>query len=408
MPAALLAQNLSPLAEQPDWHALDPFQRTITRSQFDDLLEHVYAPRGGWQPYIRLDPDAAVIRTSNVPLDDLYTLQFAPENGPAAPRPAAYWRPRAAIVPSNPPAAHPLMGLNIVLDPGHLGGTWAHVEERWFQVRTGVPVLEGDLTLQVARLLAARLRDLGARQVTLTRDSDEPNTRLRPPDLLGDAARALWASGITTATNTYAGPADPNRQFSIAWMSEALFARAEIRARALRVNQEWHPDLVLCLHFNAEAWGDPAKPELVDKNHFHVLINGCYEPDELEKDDVRQEMLIKLLNGSHAEELAAAETIAPAVARETGLPPYNYTGTNAIRAGADPYIWERNLLANRLDSCPVVYLEPYVMNSPEVCARVQAGDYDGTRVINGAPRKSIFREYADAVADGLAAYYLHR
>ena len=48
------------------------------------------------------------------------------------------------------------------------------------------------------------------------------------------------------------------------------------------------------------------------------------------------------------------------------------------------------------------------MNSPEVFARVQAGDYEGTRDFGGVQRKSIVREYTDAVADGLAAYYRAR
>jgi hypothetical protein len=45
------------------------------------------------------------------------------------------------------------------------------------------------------------------------------------------------------------------------------------------------------------------------------------------------------------------------------------------------------------------------MNSNDVFARIQAGDYEGIRPINGVERKSIFREYADSVADGLVDYY---
>ena len=143
----------------------------------------------------------------------------------------------------------------------------------------------------------------------------------------------------------------------------------------------------------------------MDKNHLHVLVNGCYEPDEIARDDVRFELLLKLLDRSGAEELRAAEPIAAALVAATGLPPYHYTGPNAVRVDDSPYLWARNLLANRIYECPVVYIEPYVMNSPEVFARVQAGDYDGTRLFGGVPRKSIFREYADAVAEGLANYY---
>ena len=45
------------------------------------------------------------------------------------------------------------------------------------------------------------------------------------------------------------------------------------------------------------------------------------------------------------------------------------------------------------------------MNSKDAFARIEAGDYEGTRSVNGVERKSIFREYADSVADGLAEYY---
>ena len=45
------------------------------------------------------------------------------------------------------------------------------------------------------------------------------------------------------------------------------------------------------------------------------------------------------------------------------------------------------------------------MNSNDVFARIQAGDYEGTRNINGVERRSIFGEYADSVAEGLGEYY---
>ena len=45
------------------------------------------------------------------------------------------------------------------------------------------------------------------------------------------------------------------------------------------------------------------------------------------------------------------------------------------------------------------------MNDRTVYERIQAGDYEGTRPVAGKERKSIFREYADGVAEGLRAYY---
>ncbi len=117
-------------------------------------------------------------------------------------------------------------------------------------------------------------------------------------------------------------------------MTEVLFTRADIRARGRLVNDTVHPDLVVCLHFNAEAWGDPAKPTLVDKNHLHVLVNGCYGPDEIERDDVRFEMLLKLLDRSHAEEMAVAESHRAGAGQGDGLARLPVHGRNGA-AGRD-------------------------------------------------------------------------
>lgn len=394
------AQNLSPLGTLPDWTALDGFQETISRADFERLLTTVYAPHGGWEAFIRLEADQAVIRTSSVPLLDLYTLRFA-NSSEAARKPMVPWRDPRAFSRS-PPPGQPLAGLTIAVDPGHLGGRWAKIEERSFQVGTTLPVQEGDLTLRTAGLLQPRLEALGAK-VVLLRTSDEPATPLRAPDLAGAARELLAEQGASNPLLGYQGPGDPQRAMSVQWQSEALFARAEIRARARKVAQAG-ADLVLCLHYNAERWGDEKNPALVSRNHLHVLVNGAYEADEIARDDVRFEMLRKLLDGSHEVELAAAQAVGSALAVATGLPPFIYTGPNAVRAGSGGYVWARNLLANRVYPCPVVYIEPYVMNSPEVFARVQAGDYEGVKNVAGAQRQSIFREYADAVAAGMLQY----
>ena len=42
------------------------------------------------------------------------------------------------------------------------------------------------------------------------------------------------------------------------------------------------------------------------------------------------------------------------------------------------------------------------MNIQEVFDRIQAGGYDDEKLVAGKPRRSIYREYAQAVADGLA------
>jgi len=165
------------------------------------------------------------------------------------------------------------------------------------------------------------------------------------------------------------------------------------------------PDFVICLHANAEPWGDPANPSFVPANHFHMLINGAYSEAELSFDDQRFELIHRLLQRIHPEELAMATTVADVMAEATGLPPYAYPGQNARRTAVSDFVWARNLLATRVYDCPVLFFEPYVMNNELVYERVQAGEYEGTRDIMGTSYRNIYQEYADAVTSGVVAYF---
>jgi hypothetical protein len=395
------ADNLGILGARPRWSVLEHYQETITHDEFAHLIYDVYCTHGFAPDLIEVNTDTARILT-NRESHNFFTLRFAKDDTSRNPVPRL-WHPANSLPPAK---GHNLSGLRIALDPGHLGGEWAKMEERWFQVDSTQPVQEGDLTLKVARLLAPRLRELGAK-VFFVRNSNEPVTAKRPDDFREVARKILIKNGVPQPRADVLDPNDPEKEQTIRWQSEILFYRySEIRRRAALVNFKLHPDLVLCLHFNAEGWGDPNNPTLTDINHLHLLVNGSYLQQELEFDDERFEMIRRLLSRAYHEELPLADTIAGTMARETQLPPYQYPTTNSTtRVGTSGYVYARNLLATRLYRCPVVYCEPYVMNSKDGFARIQAGDYEGTRNINGLERKSIFREYADSVTDGLVEYY---
>ena len=396
------ADNIGVLGNKPRWDVLERYQQTITHDDFLHLIDDVYCTHGFAADLIDVNDDHARILISRQ-AQKFFTLRFATDDAARKPVPRL-WRPAKSLPTAM--SEKPLSGLKLALDPGHLGGNWAKMEERWFQVGDTKPVQEGDLTLQVARLLAERLRELGAR-VSFVRNSDEPTTAKRPDDFRELARKILIKNGVPQPRADVLDSSDPAKEQTVRWQSEILFYRySEIRRRAARVNFKLHPDLVLCLHFNAEGWGDPSNPTLTDTDHLHLLVNGSYLAEELEFDDERFEMTRRLLSRAYEEELPLADTVALAMARETGLPPYQYPTTNSTtKVGTSGYVYARNLLATRLYRCPVVYCEPYVMNSKDVFARIQAGDYEGTRNVNGIERKSIFREYVDSVADGLVDYY---
>ena len=394
---------LAPLGKVPDWAVFDGYQRSISRSDFERLLTTVYAMPQAWSTTLFMEDQQVKIRRESVkPLlasDGTYDLKF----GTAPATAKRFWRKRAELPPMTNPD-RPLEGVKIAIDPGHIGGNWAVMEERNFQPESGPPVREGELTLITARLLQTMLMEQGA-TVFLVRNRNEPVTEQRPKDFVALARQELTAMGIDPDNPPNKSPIN-----TVRWQSEKLFYRtAEIRARAKLVNESIHPDVVVCLHFNASgsSWGAPGKPNYSDQNHLHILINGGFGLDELVLDDQRQEMLLKLLSGVLEEELGLAVSIADSLASTTGLPPFIYQ-SGAVPMPTSPYVWGRNLLANRLYACPVVYCEPFVMNNQSVAVRLQEGDYEGQREINGVSVGSIFREYAGGVAAGLKKYFSDR
>ena len=333
--------EMADLIEPVEWSELDRFQGTISSETFRDRLTTIYTKSDAWQEWITIFDDHAQIGD--------YRLQFSSFDKPA---PGAVWNWKSAPDPSG----KPLAGLHIAIDPGHIGGEYAKIEERHHEYPGIPPIQEGTMTLETARLLKPLLEAQGAR-VTLVRDKLEPVTPYTPAN----------------------------------FRNPLLFYRtSEIRARARLVNEVIQPDLVLCLHYNGTASKIP-----IPGQHFHILINGTYAPGELANEDERFAMLQRLLSGVITEEIPLASRLADVFSEVTQLPPYRYpaTSTTSQNINGDPFLWARNLLANRLYLCPVIFMEPYVMNSTEFVDRFKSDP------------QAIYREYAGAVAKGILSYY---
>src|SRR5262245_11617609 len=180
------ADNISVLGSKPRWDVLEHYQQTITRDEFTHLVNDVYCTHGFAHDLIEINDNAAQI-LMNRETQKFFTLRFATRTEDRKPVPRL-WRPAKSLSPTK--RDNPLSGLKIALDPGHLGGKWAKMEERWFKVGDSKPVQEGDLTLCVARLLAARLRRLVAK-VSFVRNDDEPTTAKREDDFRNLANKIL-------------------------------------------------------------------------------------------------------------------------------------------------------------------------------------------------------------------------
>ncbi len=183
-----------------------------------------------------------------------------------------------------------------------------------------------------------------------------------------------------------------DRDKKIDALARLLFYRvSEIHARAKLVNEQLQPDVVLCLHVDGATPAEGRK--LVETGHAHYLVNGAYSAEELSYDDQRLQMLEKLLSGAWREERGLALALANSFTEANHLPPYTYTGSNAVRINENPYVWARNLQANRLYQCPTVFLEPYVANAKDFYASYTED------------REALAEAYAAAVIAAVLNYY---
>jgi len=357
---------------QADWSTLEPFQETIPRSEFDSLLTNVYCPSAALTGCLAYASNSVTIFSTPEKTNALFTLRFG-----------------ATGVP------HLKTIRRVVLDPGHIGGEWARMEERWFVRGKARPVQEAVLNLMVACRLRDQLTAAGY-EVALTKNNFEPVTDKRPEDFRAEAARTLPNPAFGSELEHDAFLRDLWRKK----MEQLFYRNAEIAARAKLVNETYRPDLTICIHFNAVEWNE--HNDLVDDNRLVVFVHGDYLPYEVADDAQKLRLFYKLLSRSLAVEVPVAESLANALTQATKLPAAEYgDGSPAVRIGTNAYVYARNLAANRLIDSPVVFLEPYYMNNRTVYQRIQHGDYDGEQIVDGKSYRSIFREYADAVFAGL-------
>jgi N-acetylmuramoyl-L-alanine amidase len=388
------------------WFPIDLYQGTITRAQFEEKLHSLYDPFSAFTPYLDINDSRVVIYPSakerRIPQ---FVLQFAPPNQPRAPM--RWFRTPAEIRTMSHPLDKPLNGLRVAIDPGHIGGPWAQMEERSTRYKGSAPVQEGDLNLITGRILKAELTAMGA-SVYVVRDSTEPVTPYRPADMM-EQARELLLAHSSHATNLHALPPDKlNLLFGqrLVELSEFLFYRcSEIIERGNRIRNNFVPDITVTLYIDATPRS--GRGQLTPGNANIFFVGGSYTKSEMQDPEMQRRCVYKMVEGGSDIEAEVAKDIADVFTQRTGLGPVKYGDSATTRAviPGNQYVVARNLAANREYDGPVVCTEPYFMNNKVVYQRLLAGDYTGQRTFDGKPYASIFREYADCVAQGLVKAY---
>jgi hypothetical protein len=388
-----------------EWFAIDPYQGTITRRQFEQKLHTLYDPFSALPPYFDINDSRVVIyplpKERRTPQ---FILNFAPPNQTHAP--PRWFRTPEEFRAEPHPIDKPLNGLRVAIDPGHIGGPWAQMEERSTRYHGSAPVQEGDLNLITGRLLKQELTDMGA-SVFVVRDATEPVTPYRPEDMLPEARELLVQH--SSHSNVRALPPDKlNLLFGHRLMdlAEFLFYRcSEIKERGNRIRNNFVPDITITLYIDATPGSGRGKLTSANANIF--FVQGSYTAREMADPEMRRRCVYKMVEGGSDIEAEVADAISGVFAQRTGLKPVGYGNSSTTRQVIpdNSYVVARNLAANRDYDGPVVCTEPYFMNNQVVYQRLLAGDYEGEKTFDGKPYGSIFREYADCVAQGLVKSY---
>lgn len=291
----------------------------------------------------------------------------------------------------------PLLGVKVCLDPGHIGGEFARLEERYFKIGEDPSVEEATLNLMTCRALEKLLIQKGG-EVVWTKTKEEPVTSLRPEDLRNEALTWIFDLGV----NRYL-PIEAE----ITKRANILFYRtAEIKARAERV-ELLKPDLTLCIHYNAGPWGpDINHPKMLEKSKLVIFTTGAFMKDELVYDDQKFDLFFNLLEQQETVELGVSIKVAEAMKDSFKMEPEAYKNWSAVLPmKKSPYVYARNLAANRWFEGPTVFVEGPYMNAKDTYERLIAGDYEGHREIQGVKVPNIHQQFAEAICEGVVAYF---
>ena len=429
-----------------EWKTLEQSAGKLTRDEFDHQLKDLFDPTGSLAPYLKVtDQEVTVFDSTNrcapvatiafatnsavstetfsnasptLTLESLHSSQRPFSSGSIPATEATSWISwifSSFLFPTNthpfslttPGVLKPLLGLRVVIEPADIGGEWGSMEDRSTLYPGFGWIQEGDLNLQVSKILSEKLKELGA-QIFVTRATADPVCHLSVEEVQHVVPQVLaHRSGILS--KTFHSRTQNVRQSSPIYqkiVAEVLLTKnLEARARAEKTRDAIHPDITIVIQFDATAARH--RDSLPKINRNILFVSGAYTSKEITSDPrQRIRLLTKLLQNVTPTEIKVALSISNHLVEATGFPPVLYGNSRTTRSiTGNPYVVARNLLLSREHDGPVVVTEPYFMNQPETLQRLLAGDYEGTRAIAGKERVSIYREYADAVANGLAEAY---
>lgn len=285
-----------------------------------------------------------------------------------------------------------LRGVKIAIDPGHFGGPYALLEERFIDIPENecrIQFDEGTLSFLTASYLKQLLEKEGA-VVFLTRES------------IGTGAYEDSFFDWLKKKPEYWTNIPLNKIFRL------YFNPLDLRARAEKINQ-FQPDLAVIIHYNSHhTEGAVSSNHCTTASNYNlVFIPGAFCGTELLEKDARYEFLRLVCTKDLESSLSLSKKLLDRFTEVLKVPLVNdtdgarYLSKCCIKV--EEGIFARNLALTRLVHNPVCYGETLIQNNCTECQKLGKKDI----MIDDIPCSSRIKDVATCYFEGIKAFLLN-
>lgn len=281
---------------------------------------------------------------------------------------------------------HPLAGLKIALDPGHIGGDMetAKLEGKFVEMtKEPVAIYESELNWYTAKALKNKLTALGA-QVLITREAHY----LTALDMTYDE----WYAQLDSL---------PKPRKQVAFFR--FFKNLDNTARIQKINA-FEPDLTLIIHYNVDS-KNPKWQKTTKRNNSMAFVGGSFMRNELYDTERRFNFLRLLLNDDIEYSIDLAGSMLEHLHIRLGIPPIppvneqRYLESVCIPTKFTG-VYARNLALSSRVYGPVCYMEPLYQDNEYEAQAFAKRDYE----FEGRKISSRIIEIADTYLNGVLAF----
>ncbi|WP_420421030.1 N-acetylmuramoyl-L-alanine amidase family protein [Simkania sp.] len=375
--AFLLLFTVCSFGREVNFHNFDGFQQKLSKEYVTEKIRHYLKYSDEIEKYYEITANALAIYAS--PGDKkLGKVEYALYFGQEFP----------SVVPE---FKHPLSKAKIAIDPGHFGGQFARLEERYVSIESEGKTLEfdeGTLAFLTALHLKKKLEAKGA-TVLMTRKAIGEGAYPQPFFEWLKEHPELWEKGVPLST-----------------IFLRHYNRLDLRARAELINN-FQPDLTLLIHYNAidSELPDPRRTKPTKRNFNLVFIPGAFCKGELANAEDRYHFLRLICTQDLELSHQMAQDLVERFTTYLDVPPLKSAkkelcgfGNSLVSADG---VFCRNLCLTRLIESPLCYGETLIQNNLDEALELSQSQ----TTIDGIPCPQRVIDVAEAYYKTILLYY---